>query len=107
MTRAECLEEERPCPYVSCRWHLFLDVSPRTGAIKLNFPDLVDPDGTPNLELMKDTCVLDVADREGITLDSVAEILNLTRERVRQLEVSALTMIQDHAVFGEIRGDER
>jgi hypothetical protein len=28
----------RPCPYVSCKHHLFLDVSARTGAIKLNFP---------------------------------------------------------------------
>ena len=39
-TRAECVEGPRPCPYVSCKHHLFLDVSARTGAIKLNFPDL-------------------------------------------------------------------
>src|ERR1700712_3156790 len=39
-TRAECAEGPRPCPYVSCKHHLFIDVSPRTGAIKLNFPDL-------------------------------------------------------------------
>ena len=38
--RAECAEGPRPCPYVSCKHHLFIDVSPRTGAIKLNFPDL-------------------------------------------------------------------
>jgi hypothetical protein len=39
-TRADCAEGLRPCPYVSCKHHLFLDVSARTGAIKLNFPDL-------------------------------------------------------------------
>ena len=37
-TRAECAEGARPCPYVSCQHHLFLDVSSRTGAIKLNRP---------------------------------------------------------------------
>src|SRR4029079_6406480 len=40
-TRAECgVSGERPCPFVSCKHHLYLDVSARTGAIKLNFPDL-------------------------------------------------------------------
>src|SRR5262249_3741583 len=38
--RAECVDGPRPCPYVSCQHHLFLDVAARTGAIKLNFPDL-------------------------------------------------------------------
>ncbi|NUQ78861.1 MAG: hypothetical protein HUU21_35500, partial [Polyangiaceae bacterium] len=38
--RGECVDGPRPCPYVSCQHHLYLDVSPRTGAIKLNFPDL-------------------------------------------------------------------
>jgi hypothetical protein len=32
-----------PCPFVSCKHHLYLDVNERTGAIKLNFPDR-DPD---------------------------------------------------------------
>src|SRR5690242_21960938 len=35
-TRSECVEGIRPCPFVSCKHHLFLDVSSRTGAIKLN-----------------------------------------------------------------------
>ena len=39
-TRAECVEGPRPCPYVSCKYHLYLDVQHRTGAIKLNFPDI-------------------------------------------------------------------
>lgn len=29
-----------PCPFVSCRHHLYLDVNPETGAIKVNFPGL-------------------------------------------------------------------
>src|SRR5262249_28750008 len=39
-TRAECAEGQRPCPWVSCKHHLYLDVNPETGSIKLNFPDL-------------------------------------------------------------------
>jgi hypothetical protein len=84
--RAECLEGARPCPFVSCKHHLFLDVSSRTGAIKLNFPDLEVWD-------MQETCALDVADRGGTTLEEVGAIMNLTRERIRQVEVKALAKL--------------
>ena len=43
---------------------------------------------------MTETCALDVAERGGITLEEVGEIMNLTRERIRQLELSGLTKIQ-------------
>jgi hypothetical protein len=85
-TRVECLNGERPCPFVSCKHHLFLDVSSRTGAIKLNFPDLEVWD-------MQETCALDVADRGGTTLEEVGAIMNLTRERIRQVEVKALAKL--------------
>jgi hypothetical protein len=71
---------------VSCQHHLFLDVSARTGAIKLNFPDLEVWD-------MTETCALDVADRGGTTLEEVGAIMNLTRERIRQVEVKALAKL--------------
>ena len=86
-TRAECADGPRPCPYVSCQHHLFLDVSNRTGAIKLNFPDLEVWD-------MNETCALDVADRGGTTLEDVGAIMNLTRERIRQVEVKALAKLE-------------
>ncbi len=86
-TRTECQDAPRPCPYVSCKHHLFLDVSARTGAIKLNFPDLEVWD-------MNESCALDVADRGGTTLEDVGAIMNLTRERIRQVEVKALAKLQ-------------
>ena len=86
-TRAECVDGPRPCPYVSCQHHLYLDVSSRTGAIKLNFPDLEVWD-------MNETCALDVADRGGTTLEDVGAIMNLTRERIRQVEVKALAKLE-------------
>lgn len=86
-SRAECAEGPRPCPFVSCKHHLFIDVSPRTGAIKLNFPDLEVWD-------LGESCALDVADRGGTTLEDVGAIMNLTRERIRQVEVKALAKLE-------------
>jgi hypothetical protein len=86
-TRAECVDGPRPCPYISCKHHLFVDVSPRTGAIKLNFPDL-------EVWEMGESCALDVADRGGTTLEDVGAIMNLTRERIRQVEVKALAKLE-------------
>lgn len=85
--RAECAEGPRPCPFVSCKHHLFIDVSPRTGAIKLNFPDIEVWD-------LGESCALDVADRGGTTLEDVGAIMNLTRERIRQVEVKALAKLE-------------
>jgi hypothetical protein len=84
--RSDCLEGARPCPFVSCTHHLYLDVSARTGAIKVNFPDL-------EVWEMSETCALDVADRGGTTLEEVGAIMNLTRERIRQVEVKGLAKL--------------
>jgi hypothetical protein len=88
-SRHECSQMQRPCPFVSCSHHLYLDVNPETGAIKLNFPHL-------EVWEMAETCSLDVADRGGITLEEVGAILNLTRERIRQVEVRGLSKIKEH-----------
>lgn len=85
--REECAEGPRPCPFVSCKHHLYIDVSARTGAIKLNFPDLEVWD-------LGESCALDVADRGGTTLEDVGAIMNLTRERIRQVEVKALAKLE-------------
>ncbi len=86
-TRAECAGKARPCPYVACKHHLYLDVNPRTGSIKINFPDLEPWE-------LKQTCSLDVAAEGGITLEDVGEIMNLTRERIRQVEVRGLAKLK-------------
>jgi hypothetical protein len=87
-TRADCINGPRPCLFVSCRYHLFLDVNPETGSVKLNFPDKEVWD-------LEETCALDVAERGGVTLEEVGQIMNLTRERIRQVEVRGLQKLKD------------
>lgn len=100
-TRGDCVDGEhveRPCAFVSCKHHLYLDVNDRTGSIKLNFPDL-EPWELP------ESCALDIADRGGITLEEVGEIMNLTRERIRQLETRGIAKIKalsDLAVLADL-----
>jgi hypothetical protein len=86
-SRNDCIDGPRPCPWISCKYHLYLDVNPRTGSIKLNFPDIEPWE-------MIHSCVLDIADRGPVTLEDVGRIMNLTRERIRQLEASASTKIR-------------
>ncbi|MDC0719638.1 sigma factor-like helix-turn-helix DNA-binding protein [Nannocystis bainbridge] len=86
--RGECANVSRPCPYVSCKHHLYIDVNPATGSIKINFPDL-------EVWELQHSCALDVAQTGGITLEEVGEILNLTRERIRQVEVRGLLKLKE------------
>jgi hypothetical protein len=86
-SRADCATGERPCMFISCKHHLYLDVNPSTGSIKLNFPD-------KEIWEMAETCALDVADRGGITLEEVGAIMNLTRERIRQVETRGLLKLR-------------
>jgi Sigma-70, region 4 len=86
-SRADCANGPRPCMFISCKHHLYLDVNPSTGSIKLNFPD-------KEVWEMTETCALDVADRGGITLEEVGTIMNLTRERIRQVETRGLSKLR-------------
>lgn len=100
--RDQCRTGPRPCPYIACKFHLFLDVSPISGSIKYNFPLAPTvPKGMNGpairsleldeaLHLMRDTCALDVMDRGGVTLEEVGVLLNVSMERSRQIQQAAL-----------------
>jgi hypothetical protein len=103
--RADCVNGPRPCSRL-----LLTTLSgrePETGSIKLNFPDR-------EVWELEETCALDVADKGGITLEEVGAIMNLTRERIRQVETRGLpssAIAEDEGVLrvpsGEARLDRR
>ncbi len=99
--RSDCREGKRPCLYVACRYHLFLDVNPMTGSIKINFPGM-------EVWQLEETCALDVAERGGITLEEVGDIMNLTRERIRQVEASGLDKLRsgEASLSSFLHGDD-
>ena len=103
VTRGDCLSggsnAARPCPWVSCRYHLALGVDEHTGNIKLVFPDVDVAD-------MATTCVLDVADEGGDTLEGVGRLLNLTRERIRQIETQAAQVLAASRLVRRMAGVE-
>lgn len=97
-TRAECLRGPRPCPWVGCRYHLYLDVNPRIGSLRLQFPDL-EPDEIPA------SCALDIADRGPIGEDQIAPLLNCTRARVQQVCQQAFDRLQEHPAFFDLASE--
>ena len=65
-TRGDCLAGPRPCPWTGCRYHL----GPA-----------------------RESCALDLAGRGGMTLDEIGALLGVTRERIRQIEGTALAKL--------------
>ena len=88
----------RPCPFAGCKYHLLLEVTD-IGNIKQRM-DLDDW-----LTGTKPSCVLDVADRGGMILEDVGALMDITRERVRQIEAMALDEMRSDA--GDIGDDLR
>jgi hypothetical protein len=76
-TRADTVGGPRPCPWVSCKYHLLLDVKPGRGLI-LN---VRQPGPT--------TCALDVADEGGATYERIGQLLGLRKQSVRLIQPGA------------------
>ncbi len=97
-TRGDCVDGPRPCPWVACRHHLALDINRQTGTIYL----IRDwDDGRP-------TCSLDAVDEHGpMTLDMVGQLLRITRERTRQIEVKGLKTARHRGVEFEDPVEDR
>ncbi len=102
-SRDDCIDGERPCPFVGCKHHLYLEVNKDNGTITFNFP-------SKEVEELTDSCALDVAARGGVTLEDVGDMFNLTRERIRQIEGKALVKLKNNhrarAVREEMEGED-
>lgn len=84
-TRADCVDGPRPCPFVSCKHHLMWAL-PESDIQRL-------ADGEAELDL-EESCTLDVADRDGVTLEEVGHLFRVTRERIRQIEKRAMAKLR-------------
>ena len=79
-TRAECEQVPRPCPYVSCRWNLYLDVD-EAGRVIIH-------DGETPIDERSYSCALDVIEDhpDGVELTELAAITCMSREHLARIE---------------------
>lgn len=85
-TRGDCEWGIRPCPYVGCQYHLYLDMGRAGRSIKYNFPGAEPWD-------MQQSCALDIANasaHKGLKLELVGRVMNLTRQAVDLIQNKAL-----------------
>ncbi len=78
--RGECINGLRPCPWVGCKYHLLWE----SKHIRENFKTLTDDELADYVFKMDESCALDVSD-SGQTLQFIADIMELSKERVRQI----------------------
>lgn len=82
--RRECKDGCRPCPWVSCRYHLAIDVK-EDGTLTLNRHAFQD--GEPAFEVLEHTCALDIADAASEpSLANVAKYLGMGRNKIQDTE---------------------
>lgn len=92
VTRGDCADGPRPCPWASCTHHAIHGVLLGEAGASLTDDELVE-----RIEAMPASCTLDVADGRDATLESVGDLWGVTRERVRQLEARALRSLPRQA----------
>lgn len=77
--RSQCVDGPRPCPWVSCRYNLTIDII--KGRVRVNPPG-------------EDSCALDVADRGEHSVAEIAAILGISKQRVSFIEQEALAFLR-------------
>lgn len=116
LSRGDCADGPRPCPWLRCRHHLLiedeligrerLERTPewlpghRVHPAARNAPTL-----EAALQALPESCALDVAGRGDHTLGEVGRILGVSRERARQLEAVALTKLRHAATVRRLGRD--
>lgn len=84
-----------PCPWVSCKHHLAIHVT-RAGTLEIMGAAIAGDDPMElDLESLRATCSLDVADETAWSgdvpsLEVIGVLLDITRQRAQQIETSAL-----------------
>ncbi len=96
MYRYQCARIERPCPFVGCVHSMFLRITD-SGSIVFLF-------GTQEPWRMpaEQSCVLDIIEaKKHLTLEEIGDIWGLSRERIRQIEETALDKLKRERIEWE------
>lgn len=80
-TYGDCPPEDEACPHVGCRHNTYLDI--QRGKVRVNSPL---PPGHPDLA---PCCALRYAERGGMQLEEVADVLRLTHRGIQEIERAA------------------
>lgn len=88
-TRADCINAPRPCPYVSCRHHLWL----RLQQEQAGNPQAGKQGATTFRPSSMQSCSLDVADR-GAGFEEIGRLLGMDVTRARQIAQSAIEKLR-------------
>jgi len=88
-TRGECANIIRPCPYVSCRHNLYLEVDKKGGIVER----FSDPSEVPPNQ----SCTLDIVDEFGM-LDppEIGRVMGLTPHAVGAIEAAGLRNLRSY-----------
>jgi hypothetical protein len=86
-----------PCPFVSCVYHLHLDVH-RTGDSQ-GVIEFFDTD-------IKYTCALDVADEGGVKRAEIADVLGMTEDRTLAMEKLFMARMRVQGAFRRDLSDD-
>jgi predicted DNA-binding protein (UPF0251 family) len=92
--RGECEGHPGFCPFFRCKYNLGLDVDPENGTVKVAFPEGPPERMEVDVDRMGPSCALDLADKGGLTMEEVGDAMNITRQRVEQLEKEALQKLR-------------
>jgi hypothetical protein len=80
LTHGACRQLPGPCPYATCRFNLTAETRDTRGAKPTH----------ASAPILREACALEAAEQGGMTLEEIATRFALTRERVRQIELTAL-----------------
>jgi hypothetical protein len=83
ITGGACRKLPGPCPHTVCRFNLTSEHRDNRGA----------KPAAMHLPIVREACALETAELGGISLAEIGARLSLTPERVRQIEMGALTKL--------------
>ena len=99
LTRGDCLDGPRPCPWVSCRYHLGWEHR----EIKRLMREGSLEEAVEAIACLPATCALDCAESGALSSEQVGPLVGVTRQAVDQI---LLRVVKKHrSTFQRILGD--